>query len=126
MSVIIRDIKFAGSKGSMKLETLFDSGAGYSFIKKEFAISLGLIDKIPEHYQIETAVEGEFADIDERIGLDFYLDNIRLSDEFYIFDKFSEKAIIGASTMQKWRLELDFEEDKIYVDSRVTRLMLKL
>jgi len=37
----------------------------------------------------------------------------------------SEDVIIGAATMQKWRLKLDFEQDRVIVDQMVTRLMLK-
>ena len=37
----------------------------------------------------------------------------------------SEEAIIGATTMQKWRIKLDFEHDEIITDARANRLILK-
>ncbi|MCD6102109.1 MAG: hypothetical protein J7J77_03545, partial [Candidatus Cloacimonetes bacterium] len=61
----------------------------------------------------------------ERVMLDFYIEGIRLSDEFFIAENLSEDVIIGAKTMQAWRLKLDFEHDRVLVDQRVTRLMLK-
>lgn len=63
--------------------------------------------------------------VTERISLDFYIEGIRLSDEFLVAEKLSEDAIIGATTLQKWRLKLDFEQDRVIVDQMVTRLMLK-
>ena len=37
----------------------------------------------------------------------------------------SEDAIIGANTLQKWRIKLDFEHDTIIVDPKVLKAMLK-
>lgn len=48
-----------------------------------------------------------------------------LFDEFFVTDILSEEVIIGAKTMQAWRLKLDFEQDRVIVDQIVTRLMLK-
>ena len=36
----------------------------------------------------------------------------------------SEQVIIGAATLQKWRIKLDFERDQVIVDPRVTHLRL--
>ena len=48
-----------------------------------------------------------------------------MSDEFFVGEGLSEDVIIGAKTLQAWRLKLDFEQDRVIVDQRVTRLMLK-
>jgi hypothetical protein len=37
----------------------------------------------------------------------------------------SEEAIIGVTTMQKWRIKLDFEHDTVIVDPKVAKLILK-
>jgi hypothetical protein len=36
----------------------------------------------------------------------------------------SEQAIIGATTMQKWKIKLDFEHDQVTVDPRAAKLKL--
>jgi len=36
----------------------------------------------------------------------------------------SDPVIIGAATLQKWRMKLDFENDEIIIDPRVTKLRL--
>jgi len=56
--------------------------------------------------------------------LDFYHEDVRLSDEFLVVPGLSEAVIIGSATMQKWRLKLDFEHDRVLVDPRVAKLIL--
>ena len=125
MSVIINRIKLEGSKGEKKVHALFDIGASFSFINTDLAKKLGVIDKLPKPKEFETAEDDRKIIVTEAVRLDFYIDGIGLSDEFFIAKNLSEDVIIGAATMQKWRLKLDFEEDKVIVDQKVTRLMLK-
>ena len=125
MGVIINRIKLVGSKGEKKVDALFDSGASFSFITKAVASKLGLIDTLPTPIEFETAEEGRKIRVEEVTRLDFYIDGIRLSDEFFIAEGLSEEVIIGAKTLQAWRLKLDFEHDKVIVDQGVTRLMIK-
>ena len=54
----------------------------------------------------------------------FYIDDILLSDEFLVVPGLSEEAIIGAATLQKWRIKLDFEHDTVHVDPKVARIQL--
>jgi hypothetical protein len=63
-------------------------------------------------------------EVKERVVLDFYLSGYRFSDEFLIIENLSEKVIIGAKTMQAWRLKLDFEKEDIIIDPRVTEIQL--
>ncbi len=82
-------------------------------------------EKLPSPLSFEAAKEGETVTVNEAVRLDFYIEGIRLSDEFFVSDTLSEEVIIGAKTMQAWRLKLDFEQDRVIVDQMVTRLMLK-
>jgi hypothetical protein len=66
-----------------------------------------------------------YLEIKYRVSLDFYIDDIRLSDEFYLVPTLSEEAILGVNTFQKWRIKLDFETDKVLVDPKVAKAMLK-
>lgn len=75
--------------------------------------------------ELTTADRGTYLKVDERITTDFYVDDIRLSDEFVIVPGLSEDAIIGAITMQKWRIKLDFEYDKVVIDPRIAEKMFK-
>jgi hypothetical protein len=35
------------------------------------------------------------------------------------------KAIIDVNTLQKWRIKLDFENDKVVIDPKVAKLIMK-
>ena len=64
-------------------------------------------------------------EIKHAVRLDFYIDDIPLSDEFMVVPNLSEEAILGVATLQKWRIKLDFEHDTVHVDPKVAKLMLK-
>ena len=124
MAVIAKKIKLAGSKGAKELEALFDSGATYSCIKRAVAEKLGEIDALSETLEFATAKEGEKVEAREHMSLIFYLNGYRFSDEFMVLPDLSERVIIGATTMQKWRFKLDFEHEEVIIDPKVTRLRL--
>jgi hypothetical protein len=124
MSVLKLPLLFAGSKGEKKMYALFDSGANLSCIHPDFVEHLGNTEKLGRERMISTASEGHFIKITERISLDFYLHDVLLSDEFLVVPGLSEEAIIGAATMQKWRIKLDFEHDTVSVDPKVAKMQL--
>ncbi|NOT59302.1 MAG: retroviral-like aspartic protease [Acidobacteria bacterium] len=105
--------------------TLFDSGSTYSCLDPETAAKLGNVEKLPDPLEVETADKGHFLRIEERVLLDFYLNNLRLTDEFMVVPGLAEEAIIGATTMQKWRIKLDFEHDQVITDARANRMILR-
>jgi hypothetical protein len=81
-------------------------------------IPLGRIRKLA------TAGTGHYIEIKESITLDFYINDVLLSDEFLLVPDLREDAIIGAATMRKWRIKLDFNHDQVVVDPIVAKLQL--
>lgn len=124
MSVIKLPLLFVGTKGEKHLYTLFDSGANLSCINKSHLDNLEVPINLGRVRRLATASEGHYIEINERVTLDFYIDDILLSDEFLVVPSLSEEAIIGAATLQKWRIKLDFEHDKVLVDPKVAKLQL--
>lgn len=124
MAVIIKEIRFKGSRGEIKKEAIFDSGSTYSCIHPELAKKLEIFIPLPEPMEFSTAKEGEKVRAEERVSINFYIGKYRFSDEFMIIEGLSNGVIIGAATLQKWRLKLDFEKDEIIIDPRVTKLWL--
>jgi hypothetical protein len=122
--VLVRPIEVRGDKGKAELNALFDSGSTYSCLSPETAKTLSTSLKLPDPIEVETADKGHFIRIEESVRLDFYLNNLRLTDEFMIVPGLAEEAIIGATTMQKWRIKLDFEHDQIVTDPRANRMIL--
>ena len=70
-------------------------------------------EKLGRPRKIATAAGGHYIEIKEVVRLDFYLNDVLLSDEFLVVPTLSEEIIIGAATMQKWRIKLDFEHDTV-------------
>ncbi len=66
--------------------------------------------------------------VNKAVRLDFYLDGDRLSDEFLVVqdDIATEEVIIGAKTMQAWRIVIDMEKEDVYSIRKVRKHMLKV
>jgi len=124
MSVIEQEIELKGSKGSKKVLALFDSGATYSHIKPDLAEGLGMLENLPQPLIFATANKEDSMEATKAVRLDFWIDGYRFSDEFMILPNLAEEVIIGAKTMQAWRMKLDFETEKVIFDHKVTRLRL--
>lgn len=124
MAVIQKLIHLEGSKGQAESVALFDSGASYSCIQPAIAEKLGLVETLPRPMSFGTAKNGERLTATQTVRLDFYVDGYRLSDEFMLISDLSEQVVIGAATLQKWRIQLDFEHDQVIIDPRVTHLRL--
>jgi hypothetical protein len=124
MPVIKLPLLFAGDRGEKRLDTLFDSGASLSCINPSHIAALGSTSGLGRIRKIPTG-KNHFINITERIALDFYIEDVLLSDEFFVVTGLNEEVIIGAATLQKWRIKLDFEHDTVHVDPKVAKMQLK-
>src|ERR1035437_8123652 len=98
MSIIKLPLLFEGSKGEKTVYTLFDSGATFSCINYNIALGLATLEKMRRPLEVATASEGIFLKIEYVIRVDFYYNDIRLSDEFMVINNLSEEAILGVNT----------------------------
>jgi hypothetical protein len=124
MAVIEKRIKLRGSKGEGDVLAVFHSGATYSCIQPELAKKLGRTEPLPEPMKFMTAERKRKLTAEKAMRLNFYIDGYTLSDEFMVISGLSDQVIIGAATLQKWRMKLDFENDQVIIDPRVTKLRL--
>ena len=124
MSIIKQPLLYVGTKGEKILYSLFDSGANLSCINPDMMESLETPIHLGRVRRLATASEAHFIEITEVVRLDFYINDVLLSDEFLVVPGLTEEAIIGAATMQKWRIKLDFEHDTVFVDPKVAKLQL--
>lgn len=125
MSTIKMPLRYSGTNGEKYLYTLFDSGANLS------CINPSLIDGIENPIQFAspkrliTASEDHYIEVNGKILLEFFIDDVQLSDEFFLVPQLSEEAIIGAATLQKWRIKLDFEHNRVSVHPNAGIMQLK-
>ena len=124
--MIIKTLLFTGSKKKEeKLKALFDTGSLYSCIREDLAEKIGLLDKLPILRQLSTSTKECLKNVEFVMRLDFEINEVRLSDEFMVVPYLSQEIIIGVTTIDKWRIKLDFENDTVDVDPRVATLYLK-
>jgi predicted aspartyl protease len=124
MSILRIPILFVGSKGEKRLNALFDSGADLSSIHPDCVKDLETPVHLGRIRHLSTANTAHLIEVKERVSLDFVIDDIVLSDEFLILPGLSEEVIIGTATLQKWRMKLDFEHDRVIINPRLGRLQL--
>lgn len=125
MGIIKLPILFEGSKDEKILYALFDSGATFSCIRPDFVDEIEQTNILRHPLEVSTTSAGHYIKIEERLAADFYFNDIRMSDEFMVVPGLSEEAIIGVTTMQKWRIKLDFEHDTVIVDPKIAKAILK-
>ena len=128
VSILEHEVTIIGTKGRARCRALFDSGASYSIIRREIAERIGQLEPlpIPEDWIFETARAGDYVQAVGALRLDFRFDDseAHFSDEFIVFDELSEELIVGATTMQKWHIVLDFTTETI--DYRKTAQRLRV
>ncbi|MFN8347140.1 MAG: retropepsin-like aspartic protease [Spirosomataceae bacterium] len=107
MSIIKLPLHYEGSQGEKVLYTLFDSGATFSCISPDAVEDLATLERLFRPLEVATAAVGHYLKIQERVTVDFYINDVRLSDEFYVVPGLSEDAILGVNTFQKWRIKLE-------------------
>ena len=124
MSIIKLPLRFEARENEKVIYTLFDSGANLSCIHPDQVEGLADMIELPAPRLLATAGEGHFIKVTHRVTIDFYINDVLLSDEFLVVPGLSEDAVIGAATMQKWRIKLDFDSDKVIVDPKVAKMQL--
>jgi len=124
VGLIIKRLQVVGDKGKRRVQVLFDTGASASFIRRDIAQSLTTILKLPspEVYTLGDGVGRLRAT--ETAVLYVTIKGIRISDNFIVVPRLSDEIIIGANTLQKWRVKLDLENEDVLIDRRVARLLL--
>jgi hypothetical protein len=119
-------VTLIGTKGKARCRGLFDSGASYSIVRREIAERIGRLDPLsdPEDWVFETARAGDYVQAAGILRLDFRFEDsdAHFSDEFVVFNELSEELIVGAKTMQAWKITLDFAEERVNYRKTAQRL----
>ena len=124
MAIIEKSIELVGPKTNVTVTALFDSGASVSCVDRALAERLGTPVTLPHPRKFGTAEQGRELVVTDSLHLDFRFKGLDLFDDFFVIPGLTEQVIVGAKTLQAWRMKLDFDQDDVIVDPRVARLRL--
>ena len=126
MSILEHEVTLIGTKGRARCRALFDSGASYSIVRRDIAERIGQVQPFPNppDWIFETARAGDYVQAGGIVNLEFRFDDseARFTDEIVVFDELSEELIVGAKTMQAWKITLDFAEERVNYRKTAQRL----
>ncbi len=122
MGLIIKEYTVSGPRASDTVRSLYDTGAGASFVRRDIAEILGdtLMTATPIRFMFADASEG--FTVDQIIHLDVAVDGTTLNHAFYVADDLAEELVIGADMMQKFRITLDMDSEAVSIDPRALYL----
>jgi len=123
VGLIVKKLRVAGDKGERRLEVLFDTGSA-SFIRRDVGERIASILKLPSPETYTLADGAGKLRVGETAILYVYINGVRISDNFIVAPRLSEQVIVGANTLQKWRVSLDLEKEKVLINRKMTRLLL--
>lgn len=73
---------------------------------------------------VANSVSGFSTTTNRVVCLDFLVNGLLLSDEFLVVENLPEQAIFGATTLRKWRIKLDVENNSLLVNPNVAKFKL--
>jgi len=124
MGLIVKKLRVVGDRGEKRLEVLFDTGAGASFIRRDVADRIVTSLRLPSPKTFTLGDGVGRLRVNETAILYIYIGGVEISDNFIVAPRLADEVIIGASTLQKWRIKLDLDNERVIVDKRMARLLL--
>ncbi|MEW6481748.1 MAG: retropepsin-like aspartic protease [bacterium] len=122
MGLLVENLKVEGDKGKAEIACLFDTGSSESLIREDIAGKVSTIVNLPQPLYFKMADGEGILKANKCIPLSITLDGCTIRDEVIVVDKLTDDMIIGAGTMQKYRIKLDLENERVIIDPKVTRL----
>ncbi len=124
MYVYLKELEVEGDRGKAKIQALFDTGAAQSLVRRDKVESIATLITLPYPLTF-TLGDGEgVLTVQDAVLLFVTINGITINDQVLAVDKLSEDMIIGARTMQGWRIKLDLEKEEVILDPSVARLRL--
>lgn len=124
MGRVTKKLRVAGDKHERRLQVLFDTGASASFVRQDVVARIATTLKLPSPETYTLADGAGKLRVTNTAVLYVYINGIRISDNFIVAPRLADEVIIGANTLQKWRIKLDLENERVIIDKKMARLLL--
>ena len=130
MGRITRDLKISGSKGNKFIKSaLFDGGASHSFMRVDTCKAIGDLIPFKDEHGKKITKPITLADGETRLlavgtcTFDTKVNDVDIRDEAWVVEKLGQELIIGADTLQRYGILLEYAEkgaggDKIVTETR--------
>jgi predicted aspartyl protease len=119
MGVIRLKLDVYGGKASKMLDVLIDSGASQSVIDRALAEQICIMIPLRDPLEIKIPHQGIII-VNQVCTFSTEIDGYKISDTALVIDHLGEvDLVIGAKTMQRYGMHLEFSEEKDTV--RVTK-----
>ena len=122
MGMIVKEYDVTGDRGSNTIRTLYDTGAGSSFVRRNVAENLGTVVRtlLPMTF---TMADGRGSlTVDQDVALYIDVDGTPLMYRFFVVDDLAEELIIGADMMQRFKITLDMDNEAVSIEPRALYL----
>lgn len=123
MGLIYKDVALKGDKGDGEFHALWDNGCSESFIRRDLAEKVATILKLSAPREFEMG-KGTLSVAESTGILDVEAEGYNLFWHFLVVPDLSEELIIGADFLQRWKIKLDPENEKIIIDPKALKLKL--
>lgn len=122
MGLVIKNLKIAGDKGEGSVACLFDTGSTETLIREDVAERLTTIVSLTHPLSFKMA-DGKIGLKAKKAGfLLITVNGCEIFEPVIVVENLSDEMIVGAETMQRRKIKLDMENEKITIDPEAARL----
>jgi len=117
-TLLTADLRIRGDKAEAPGRVLFDTGASYSFVRRDLAERIASILPLPQPIRF-TLGDGGDLEIREAVTLQLGIGGQPVIDSFMVLPGgAAEEVILGASTMRKYGLKIDLEHSTVFSEMK--------
>lgn len=102
-----------GNRSERIANVLIDTGASFSFVRRDVAEAVSAIIALPRPLRVELG-DGSVVELSETAILGVEVAGLNAVDNFIVMPQLLEEVVLGAGTMRKYALKLDMETSAIF------------
>ncbi|MEW6102304.1 MAG: retropepsin-like aspartic protease [bacterium] len=122
MGLIVEHLKVEGDKGKGEVTCLFDTGSSETLMREDIAERISTLINLPQPLYLKMADGEGVIEAKKCMPLSIAINGCVIRDDVIVVSKLDDEMIIGTGTMQKYRIKLDLENEKVLIDPKVMRL----
>lgn len=120
MGTILKELTVGGNKGVKKIPALFDSGATVSLIRKDVVEDIATILTLSKVRTFKLGDGKNPLETNQLVALDITINGCDIFEKVLVVENLAKDLIIGAETMQYWKMKLDLEKEAVIIDPKAT------